>query len=118
MVQGPLLECSFLIPLRRDALLSDGLQHDPETWDWLTTELERRFHGGTSAPGTYQGFYEDPDTHQKVADESYKYFVAVSESRLSELRVLLSAACLLFQQKCIYLSIAGHVEFVEPPQNV
>ncbi|MEX0643000.1 MAG: hypothetical protein WD468_09890 [Pirellulales bacterium] len=110
-----LLECSFLIPLRRDANLSDGGEHDPETWDWLTTELFNRFRGGTAAPGSYQGFYEDPDTHQRVADESYRYIVAVEESRISELKQLLSAVCVFFQQKCVYLSVAGHVEFVQQP---
>ena len=115
MVQAPLIECSFLIPLHRDSNLSDGRVHDPATRDWLTTELFNRFGGGTTAPGIYQGFYRDPDTLQQVADESFKYFVAVEDSRLDELRQLLSAACLLFQQKCIYLSVAGHVEFVQPP---
>jgi hypothetical protein len=115
MVHDPLLECTFLIPTRRDANLSDGGLHDPEMWDWLTSELFNRFHGGTSAPGTYHGFYEDPDTHQRVVDESYRYIVALEGLRIDELRHMLSAACVFFQQKCIYLSVAGHVEFVEPP---
>src|SRR3989304_476987 len=115
MVQDPLLECSFLIPIRRDSNLSDGEEHEPDMWDWLSTELFDRLCGATAAPGTYQGFYEDPDTHERVPDESYKYIVAVPASRLVELRQLLSAACVVFQQKCIYLSIAGRVEFVEPP---
>ncbi|MEX2091498.1 MAG: hypothetical protein WD971_02415 [Pirellulales bacterium] len=115
MVQDPRLECSFLIPVRRDANLSDGDEHDPDALDWLTIELFDRFHGATIAPGKYQGFYEDPDTHARVSDESYKYIVAVEESRVPELRQLLSTACVFFKQKCIYLSVAGHVEFIEPP---
>ena len=115
MVQDPPLECSFLIPIRRDANLSDGGEHDPDTIDWLTTELFSRFQDATIAPGRYQGFYEDPDTHARVSDESYKYIVAVPESQLAELRELLLAACEFFQQKCIYLSIVGQVEFIEPP---
>jgi hypothetical protein len=115
MVQDPLLECTFFIPVRRDENLSDGLTHDPETWDWLTTQLFIRFHGGTTAPGIYRGFYQDPDTHEQVADESYNYIVAIEESRVDELKQLLSAACALFQQKCIYLSVAGRVEFIGPP---
>lgn len=109
---GSLLECSFLIPTRRDANLSDGGEHDPETWDWLTTELFNRFCGGTAAPGSYHGFYEDPDTHERVADESYRFIIAVEDSRVHELRQLLSAACVFFRQKSIYLSVAGHVEFI------
>ena len=115
MVQDPLLECTFLIPLHRDVNLSDGRLHDPETWDWLTNELFNRFGAGTAAPGIYQGFYKDPDTHQRVADESYKYIVALEDLRVHELRQLLAAACLLFHQKCIYLSVAGQVEFIQPP---
>lgn len=34
-----------------------------------------------------------------------------------ELRTLLSVACVKFQQKCIYLSTAGQVEFIEANQN-
>jgi hypothetical protein len=108
-----MIECAFLIPVRRDAILSDGEAHDRKLWDWLTDELFNRFHGWTAAPGSYHGYYEDPDTHQRVADESYKYIIAVEEARLPELRQLLSAACVFFQQKAIYLSIAGHVEFIE-----
>jgi hypothetical protein len=114
MVQDPRLECSFLIPVRRDVHLSDGGEHDADSVDWLTTELFDRFQGATIAPGRYQGFYQDPDTHTRVSDESFKYIVAVPESRLDEIRKLLSAACTIFQQKCIYLSVAGRVEFVEP----
>lgn len=109
------VECSFLVPIRRDAHLSDGGEHDRETWEWLTTELFDRFHGATVAPGKYQGFYEDPNTQRQVADESCRYIVALEESRLAELRQLLSIACVFFQQKCIYLSVAGRVEFIEPP---
>jgi hypothetical protein len=39
--------------------------------------------------------------------------LALARSRLAELRQLLAQACGRFQQKCIYLSVAGRVEFVE-----
>ena len=45
------------------------------------------------------------------------YVVAMTESQLDELRTLLSVACIKFQQKCIYLSAAGQVEFIEANQN-
>jgi hypothetical protein len=84
-----------------------------KVWRWLDAELFLRFGGRTVAPGFYQGFYADPDTGEKVADESRKFIVAVPHSQVSQLRSLLIEACGQFQQKCIYLSIAGNVEFVE-----
>jgi len=114
---APLLECSFLIPLKRDTNLSDGQPHAPERWEWLYDELFDRFRGVTFPPLTYLGVYEDPDTHSRVRDESKKYILAIEDSQLDELRQLLSAACVLFEQKCTYLSIAGRVEFVGPPSS-
>ncbi len=111
----PLLECSFLIPIRRDANQSDGKLHESGIWEWLDDELLERFQGVTFSPLTYRGAYVDPDTLERVFDDSKKYTVAIEELRVDELRKLLSAACVLFEQKCIYLSIAGRVEFVEPP---
>jgi hypothetical protein len=106
-------ECSFFVPLHRDEVLSEGELHPTEAWEWLDNELFIRFAGGTMAPGTYHGFYRDPDTKQRVNDDSYRFVVAIAESDLDRLRSLLQAACVIFSQKCIYLSIAGHVEFIE-----
>ena len=111
------IECTFLVPLARDANLSDGSKHPAEAWEWLDNELFVRFSGGTMAPGTYQGFYRDPDTGQRVNDESYRFIVAVDEADLEPLRSMLRAACVLFAQKCIYLSVAGNVEFIEALNN-
>ena len=108
-----LVECAFFIPLRRDANLSDGALHPVEAWEWLDNELFLRFSGGTMAPGEYRGFYQDPDTAERVDDASYRFIVAVAKKDVDQLRQLLSAACILFAQKCIYLSVAGKVEFVE-----
>ncbi len=64
-------------------------------------------------PRITQGHLDrDPDTHERVFDKSRKFLVAVQAHRLPELRALLAAACVIFGQKCIYLSIAGQVEFV------
>lgn len=106
------IECSFLIPIRRDASLSDGNLHAKETWEWLDAAMFSAFGGRTTAPGLYHGAYVDPDTHQPVADESIRYIVAVPEPDIAVLRTILSIAAVVFQQKCIYLSIAGRVEFI------
>ena len=117
MIQKRVLECSFFIPIRRDANLSDGGPHSAEDWEWLNDELFGRFGGRTIAPGLYDGFYRDPDTKERVADESRNFIVAVSAPQLDELRAFLAEACVRFQQKCIYLSAAGEVEFIEADES-
>ncbi|HEX4130046.1 MAG TPA: hypothetical protein VHZ24_08380 [Pirellulales bacterium] len=108
------LECSFFIPLVRDAELADGEPHPRRVWKWLDNELYVRFRGGTTAPGEYRGFYQDPDTGKQTSDRSRRFIVAIPEDRLDELRKLLLACCVFFAQKCIYLSVAGKVEFIAP----
>ncbi|MFQ5731192.1 MAG: hypothetical protein ACE5KM_04460 [Planctomycetaceae bacterium] len=108
-------ECSFLIPICGDANLSDGDPHPVEYWEWLFDELFERFGGGTLAPGMWEGFYTDPDSGTRVSDESRKYIVAILESELPSLRGFLAECCREFDQKCVYLSVAGDVEFVEHP---
>ena len=112
MASQPLLECSFLIPDRRDRKLSDGMRHRPDAWAWLDNAL-LAFAGATRAPNLYTGWYLDRDTGEQVRDRSRKYFVAIPRERVGELRRLLAAACDKFGQKCIYVSVAGRVEFVE-----
>lgn len=106
-------ECTFFIPIRRDSNLSDGELHSVEMWEWLDDELFERFGGRTIAPGLYKGFYRDPDTQERVPDQSRKYVVAVPQRRIRLVRDLLREACHRFCQKCIYLSVAGEVEFIE-----
>ncbi len=117
MVRDPVLACTVLIPVNRDADLSDGEPNSPATWNWLEAAFYERFGGGTQAPGLYKGFYRDPDTGEKVSDASRKYTVAVPRSRLKQLRLLLSEACEVFAQKCIYLSVAGRVEFIKAKKH-
>lgn len=112
-MSDPIVECTFFIPERRDGNLSDELPHEPETWDWLDVQLFELFDGRTIAPGWYEGFYRDPDTQQRVADKSRKIIVAVVKSQLARLRALLGKACVQFQQKMIYLSVGGRVEFIQ-----
>jgi hypothetical protein len=116
MARKPLLECSFLIPIRRDRNLSDGAAHAPRAWHWLDDELFQ-FGGATRDLGLHEGWYVDPDTGKPVRDRSQKYVVAVPRRHLGRLRRMLREACRVFAQKSIYLSVAGHVEFVERPRN-
>jgi hypothetical protein len=107
-----LLECSFYIPTRRDKNLSDGKPHKRRAWKWLDNSLEV-FGGVTEPTAPYRGWYLDRETGERVPDVSRKYIVAVPRWQVNDLRAVLRDACSVFQQKCIYLSIAGHVEFVE-----
>jgi hypothetical protein len=109
-----LLECSFLIPLRRDRNLSDGKAHRASAWKWLESGLGE-FGGATRDTAAQEGWYEDPDTGEAVWDVSRRYTVAVGRKQLKRLRALLREACLVFGQKCLYLSVAGYVEFVGGP---
>lgn len=111
MAARSFLECSFLIPLRRDRSLSDGKFHRTDAWAWLENELFA-FGGATRASEHYEGWYIDPETKQRVHDTSLKYFVAIPRQKVAHLRSLLRRACVIFEQKCIYLSVAGRVEFV------
>jgi hypothetical protein len=113
MVPLPLSECTFLIPVRRDAELSDGDPHDAEAWEWLTDELYDSFNGVTTAPGLYQGVWKSSKTGQRVADESRKFIVALASDKVDYLRHILAEACDVFKQQAIYLSVGGQVEFIE-----
>jgi hypothetical protein len=112
-----LLECSFYIPRCRDSESSDGRLHSTRAWKWLSDQLYVEFRGATIAPGWHEGFYEDPNTGQRVPDRSRKYTVAVGRRELNRLRALLAQACVRFHQKMIYLSVAGKVEFIEAEGN-
>lgn len=106
------IECTFLIPERRDADLSDGCVHYQDAWDWLDDELFEKFDGRTIAPGLYEGIWRDPSTNQRVSDMSRKFIVAVPNDRIDFLRDLMKTCARVFQQKAIYLNVGGAVEFV------
>ena len=75
------------------------------------------FGGDTRSLERQEGWYQDPDTGERVTDLSHKYTVALPRAEVGRLRALLREACVQFAQKCIYLSVAGHVEFVEGPSH-
>ena len=113
MAHKSLLECSFLVPVRRDKEISDGKLHPEKRWKWLNEELFALVGGRTLAPGYYQGLWLNPKTGAPVSDESRRFIVAVPRKRLNEFRQLLVRACVVFHQQAIYLSVAGKVELIE-----
>jgi hypothetical protein len=109
-----LLEWAFLIPVRRDRNLSNGRPHRQATWNWLEASLAE-FGGATRDTAPQEGWYLDRDSGERVPDTSRRYYVAVAPKQLARLRAVLRQACVEFHQKCIYLSVAGAVEFVRGP---
>ena len=95
MARERLLDCTFLIPTRRDSNLSDGKAHHPRTWKWLRCQLYQ-FGGGTVAGDLAEGWYLDRETGQAVTDRSRKYTVAVRRALLGPLREVLREACRVF----------------------
>jgi hypothetical protein len=75
------------------------------------------FGGDTRSLERQEGWYQDPDTGERVTDLSHKYTVALPREDVGRLRAVLREACTVFAQKCIYLSVAGYVEFVEGPHH-
>jgi hypothetical protein len=92
--------------------LADGKRHSSRAWQWLERELYL-FGGATREREPLDGWYIDPDTGKRIADSSRKYYVAIDKTDIGALRSLLQEVCGVFKQKCIYLSIAGRVEFVK-----
>ncbi len=108
MTNDYLVECGFLIPIRRDSRLSDGKPHEAIAWDWLYDELFDAFGvvRFTSVPEIAD--WRDPHG-VAVHDQSRPYTVAVEEERVDELRNLLRQACIVFHQECTSTSelVAG-----------
>ena len=111
------VEASFLIPLTEDPEVGSGELHRSERWDALRRGLLRLAGGWSREALPVAGEWLDPATGRLVADESYRFVVAIEESELPRLRRFLAAASVAFRQKTIYLSIAGSVEFIENPRR-
>ena len=91
MAKRRLVECGFYIPILQDKHLSDGQPHLAEAWAAAGRQplrVRRRDTVGGGPP-----------------------------RQVAKLRPLLREACVVLAQQCIYLSVAGYVEFVEGPGN-
>jgi len=116
-----LVECHFIIPIRKD---TDRKLHQPISWKLLSNELRNTFPKGHSGPEilykdveTVKGEYEEDFTKRIVSDQSRRYTIAIPIKETEKLRKLLSKAANTFDQKAIYLSITGRVEFIEPDSD-
>ena len=113
MAKVKLVECQFLIPLRRDTEISDGKLVDTRDWRWLQEQLFELFGGWGVMSDSFEGAWRSNVSGKESRDVSKRYFEAISKNQVQELREILKLACEHFGQQCIYLSVAGAVEFVE-----
>ncbi|MBM4071099.1 MAG: hypothetical protein FJ271_19455 [Planctomycetes bacterium] len=110
------VQCEFFVPIVRN---SDKQPHQPTAWNLLGNEIRRAFPAGHSGPETFYrgdalvpGEYEDSPGDPPITDTSRRYLLAILPSRVEELRQLLRRAANTFDQKAIYLSVRGDVEFI------
>src|SRR5438309_604328 len=115
------VQCEFFIPIVRD---SDKKPHQPIAWSLLVNEIRRVFPAGHSGPETFYrgvslvpGEFEENTEVPPVQDMSRRYILAIPETKLNDLRLLLKMAVHTFDQLAIYLSVAGQVEFVTPTED-
>ena len=113
-----LVDCYFLVPIRRN---SDRRLHSRLLWRDLRQALRTSF-GGSSGPRRIFAFREvelmpgewvQGQTGKVIEDESRKYHVAVADDQVAALRGILRRVANSFDQECIFLSVAGIVEYVE-----
>jgi hypothetical protein len=100
---------------------SDRKPHPPILWRLLQDALVRLFEG-LGGPETVV-YYRTPDPvsgswspgqgEEPVEDLSRKYTVALPAERVDELRALLCRAGNSFDQRVMYLEVAGYAELLE-----
>jgi hypothetical protein len=108
-VKVRLVECGSYIPTRRG---SDRKKHAAAAWKWLERSLEAL----TEVIGPSRlcvRWYVDPKTKKPLEEPIRRYEVALRRKDLGHLRSLLASACAVFAQTQVYLSVAGHVEYVQ-----
>ena len=100
---------------------SDRQLHQPIAWRLLQDEIRRRFPTGHSGPENFYravdlvpGEYSAAPGDPPISDRNRRYFLAVPETRIDEVRELLGKAAVTFDQEAMYLNVAGVVEFISP----
>lgn len=110
--------CVFLIPVVRD---SDRKPHPPVLWRLLQDALARIF-GAVTGPEavlyyrrreTVPGVWSADEGQAPVEDLSRRYTVAIAADQVDNLRALLRRAGNSFDQRTIYLEVAGYAELLE-----
>jgi hypothetical protein len=117
-----LVQCEFFVPIVRN---SDKQLHQPSAWALLGNEIRRVFPAGHTGPETFYrgdaplvpGEYEDCPQNPPIQDTSRRYLLAIAEAKVDDLRQLLRKAANTFDQKAMYLSVKGDVEFVSATES-
>jgi len=110
--------CVFLVPVVRD---SDRKPHPPILWRLLQDALVGLFEGlggpetvlSYRTPDPVPGSWSPGEGEEAVEDLSRKYTVAIPAERVDELRALLRRAGNSFDQRVMYLEVAGYAELIE-----
>ena len=116
--EPPRPACVFLIPVVRD---SDRKPHPSTLWRLLQDAVVRTCGAVTGPetvlyyrnPSAVPGAWSPGEGQEAVEDLSRKYTVAVPADRLDELRAFLRRAGNSFDQRVMYLEVAGYAEFLE-----
>jgi hypothetical protein len=100
---------------------SDRRPHPPVLWRLLQDELIKSF-GAVTGPETVL-YYRNPEPvpgawspgaeEEPVKDLSRKYTVAIPDDQLDKLRALLRRAGNSFDQRVVYLEVAGYAELLK-----
>ena len=110
--------CAFLVPVVRD---SDRRPHHRSLWRLLQDALLDAF-GAVTGPELVlyyrriepvSGLWKPSRSETPVEDVSRRYSVAIPETQVDELRELLRRAGNSFDQRVMYLEVAGYAELLE-----
>jgi hypothetical protein len=115
------VQCEFFIPIVRN---SDKKPHQPIAWNLLVNEIRKVFPAGHTGPETFYrgdslvpGEFEESPAVPPIQDMSRRYILAIPETKVNDLRLLLKMAAHTFDQLAVYLSVAGQAEFVTPTED-
>ena len=110
--------CVFLVPVVRDG---NRKPHQPILWRMLQDALVQTF-GSVTGPETVIGYRSrvavrgvwSPDGGEDlVEDLSRRYTIAIPAERVPALKELLRRAGNSFDQRVMYLEVAGYAELLE-----
>lgn len=107
--------CQVVIPLVSGRTRAPWHPNKVPDWEAATAYL---FGGISPIALAVVGRWRDPSKPPRkgiVPDPQNRYEVAVGRSRIAELKEYMRFTCVHFEQECLYLALAGAVEFIDNP---